>query len=152
VKAFLLVALGLVVAAAGQERNPVEWKLSAPAKATAGATVSAALEAAIAPGWHLYSLKEMDGGPIPTRVTVVEGQAFRLAGAIEAPPPATKQDETFGMEVESYEGSVEFRIPVRADAAGRQTLKVAVRYQVCDDKLCLPPRTVPFETVVEITK
>jgi thiol:disulfide interchange protein DsbD len=81
-----------------------------------------------------------------------EGQPFLLAGDIEAPTPLRKPDETFGMEVESYEGTVEFVLPLAAatNASGAKTLTVAVRYQVCDDKLCLPPRTVRVAAPVEL--
>lgn len=140
-------------AAFAQEKNPVQWKLNAPAKAAAGAPVKVTLAAKISAAWHLYSLKELEGGPIPTRISVPEGQPFRLTGEIEAPPPIRKQDEAFGMEVESYEDSAQFGLPLTAAAeAGAKTLTVTVRYQVCDDKLCLPPRTVKLEAPVEITK
>jgi hypothetical protein len=33
---------------------------------------------------------------------------------------------------------------------GRQTLVVAARYQSCNDTLCLPPKTVKVEAVVDV--
>lgn len=149
----LLLCLALLPLAA-QERNPVRWSLKAPASAAPGKQFTAALSAEIDPGWHLYSLKELDGGPIPTRITLPEGQLFQLAGGIEAPPPARKHDESFDMEVETYSRQVVFTLPLASasDAAGPRTLTVAVRYQVCDDKICLPPRTVRTEASVELRK
>ena len=135
---------------------PVQWSISAPAAmsaVTAGGKVAVTLAATIAPGWHLYSLKRLDGGPIPTSIAVPAGQPFQIAGAIDATAPMTKFDDTFQMDVETYEGSAEFVVPVEVakDAkAGAATLIVNARFQVCDDKQCLPPRTVKMELPLEI--
>ena len=82
------------------------WKLqdlpAAPIKA--GARFNLKLLAAVQQGWHLYSLKPMAEGPIPTRIWIAEGQPFSLAGAVQSPEPQVVQDPTFGMEVELFEG------------------------------------------------
>jgi DsbC/DsbD-like thiol-disulfide interchange protein len=135
---------------------PVQWSISAPAARSvvnAGGKVAVTLAATIAPGWHLYSLKKLDGGPIPTSIAVPAGQSFVLAGALDATAPMTKFDDTFQMDVETYEESAEFVLPVEAakDAkAGAAALTVNARFQVCDDKQCLPPRTVKIELPLEI--
>jgi thiol:disulfide interchange protein DsbD len=147
--AVLLVA-GLAV------DKPIAWDFAKPAlegKPAPGAVVKVKLKASIAEGWHMYSLKRMDGGPIATRITVPEGQPFALAGAIEASEPIKLQDPVFEMEVEYWTEAAAFTLPVRIAAAARPgpaTLKVATRYQTCDDKLCLPPRTETLELKVEI--
>ncbi len=135
---------------------PVQWSISAPmagSSATPGGRIAVTLAASIAPGWHLYSLKKLDGGPIATTIALPEGQPFKLVGPIDAMAPLTKFDDTFQMDVESYEGSAEFTLPVAAakDAKpGAATLSVAARFQVCDDKQCLPPRTVKVDLPLEI--
>ena len=146
-----VVLLALLLQAA-----PVQWRISAPESRSvvkAGGNVAVTLAATIAPGWHLYSLKKLDGGPIPTSIAVPAGQPFQMAGAIDATAPMTKFDDTFQMDVETYEGSAEFVVPVETakDAkAGAATLIVNARFQVCDDKQCLPPRTVKVELPLEI--
>lgn len=137
--------------------DPIAWKLDgAPAKPVkAGAQFSIKLVAKVQEGWHLYSMKPIPEGPIPTRIWLADGGVFRLAGAIRATTPETIQDPSFGMEVEQYEGEAEFTLPVRAAPgapAGAQTLAVNVSYQSCNNKLCLPPRTVKVETPVTVAK
>lgn len=135
---------------------PVQWSISAPAAksaVTAGGKVAVTVSATIARGWHLYSLKKLDGGPIPTTIALPPGQPFQLAGAIEAMPPLSKFDETFQMDIESYEEVAEFTLPVVAakDAKpGAATLLVNARFQVCDEKQCLPPRTLKIELPLEV--
>ncbi|MBI4876368.1 MAG: protein-disulfide reductase DsbD N-terminal domain-containing protein [Acidobacteria bacterium] len=150
--AAILAALPLVFAAG----TPVVWNFGQPAlegRAAPGATVKVKLGARIQESWRLYSLKRAEGGPIPTRITLPEGQPFALAGAIEASEPIRLHDPVFDMEIEFYAGSAEFVLPVKVAAGARPgaaTLKVAARYQICDDKQCLPPRTVTLELPVTV--
>lgn len=144
-----MMALALLLQAA-----PVQWSVSTPAAKSAvkpGGRLAVTVTAAIAPGWHLYSLKRLEGGPVATAIALPEGQPFRLAGAIDASAPLAKYDETFEMDVESYEGSAEFVLPVEVarGANGGVTLQVNARFQVCDDRQCLPPRTVKLELPLE---
>lgn len=144
--ALLLAATALLSA---QERNPVRWKLAVgPGIVPPGGKTTATLTAVIEPGWHLYSPRKLEGGPIPTTIAVPPGQVFRQDGEITMPPPLARQDDAFGMEVEYFEGEVEFAVPLQAagDAPpGKTAVVLTARYQVCDDKICLPPRTVKVE-------
>lgn len=137
--------------------DPVSWKIEdAPGKPVkAGARVNLRLVAKIQDGWHLYSLKPVEEGPIPTRIWLPEGQPFQLAAAVESPEPQTLHDSSFNMEVELYEGEAAFTLPVRATAgaaAGAHTLQVNASYQTCNNKLCLPPKTVKLEVPVTIAR
>ena len=151
----LLRAVAIAAALSAAPTDPVAWKLQAPGKPVkAGARFQVKLVAAIEPGWHLYSLKPVAEGPIPTRIWIADGQAFHLTGAVGAPEPVTVQDPTLGMEVEMYEGETGFTLPVQAaaGAAGEQKLVVGASYQSCNNKLCLPPKTVKVELPVTIVK
>jgi thiol:disulfide interchange protein DsbD len=112
------------------------------------------LVATVESGWHLYSLKPVAEGPIPTRIWIADGQPFQLAGAVAAPDPVTVQDPALGMEVEMYEGEAAFTLPVQiaAGATGAQKLVVSASYQACNNKLCLPPKTVKAELPLTVTK
>lgn len=137
--------------------DPVAWRLqggpAVPVKA--GARFNVKLLAKVQDGWHLYSLKPMAEGPIPTRIWIAEGQPFSLAGGVQAPDPQLMQDPTLGMEVELYEGEAVFTLPVKAAAGaapGTHNLVVSASYQSCNDKMCLPPKTVKAELPVTIAK
>jgi thiol:disulfide interchange protein DsbD len=153
-KTFLCAALAAFTLGAAAP-DPVSWKLeSPPAKPVkAGARFSVKVVAAIQPGWHLYSLKPMAEGPIATRIWIAEGQPFALAAAVQAPEATVVHDPNFNMEVEFYEGETSFTLPVKiaaGAAAGAQTLTVSASYQTCNDKLCLPPKTVKVQLPVTI--
>ena len=154
-KLFFAGVLAACLAAA--PADPVAWKLQGPlaAPVKAGARFNVKLLAVVEDGWHLYSLKPMAEGPIPTRIWIAEGQPFSLAGAVQAPDPRVVQDPSFGMEVELYEGEAVFTLPVRVAAAaapGAQKLVVSASYQSCNNKLCLPPKTIQVELPIPIGK
>ncbi|MGH9935380.1 MAG: protein-disulfide reductase DsbD N-terminal domain-containing protein [Blastocatellia bacterium] len=158
----LAALLGVVAAASAltQEQetdlNPIKWSLKAklPAKPLkVGEKFSVELSARIDRGWHLYSTEPVENGPKPTRITLPKGQAFEQTGEIESPAPRAARDPNFGVEVEFYEGSVTFTIPVRVlpgAAPGGHKLMAQVRYQSCSQELCLPPKLVKLEAPIEI--
>ena len=151
-----LIIGGLLAACLAAAADPVAWKLTPPsAPVKAGARFTAKLLAAVQDGWHMYSLKPMAEGPIAPRIWIAEGQPFALAGGVQAPDPQAMQDPSFGMEVELYEGEVEFTLPVRVAASaspGAQKLVVSASYQSCNNKLCLPPKTVKVEVPITVGK
>ncbi len=109
-----------------------------------GGRLAAIVVADVQQGWHLYSTTQAAGGPVPTTIKLDAGPVFQQAGALVSPPPRKSFDENFGIETETYEGRVEFRLPVQIakDAAtGKQKLSLKVRYMLCSDTLCLPPQT-----------
>jgi DsbC/DsbD-like thiol-disulfide interchange protein len=145
----LVIAL-ILAPAQSQEKipNPVVWALKI--SVAPDGSMTAELTAKIEDGWHLYSLTSLANGPKPTRITLPAEQAFELAGEIEAPDPFVGNDPNFGAEVEYYEESVTFKLPLkrRADRSGDR-LMVEMRYQVCTSQLCLPPKTVKLEADVK---
>jgi DsbC/DsbD-like thiol-disulfide interchange protein len=137
--------------------DPVSWQVrDAPAKPLkAGVPFALKLAARIQDGWHLYSMKPLAEGPIPTRIWLAEGQPFQLAGRIRAAEPETLQDSSFNMEVEIYEGEAEFTLPLRVAAGappGTRNLIVNASYQTCNNRICLPPKTVKVEVPVTIAR
>jgi hypothetical protein len=68
-RTFVCAALAALALAAAPP-DPVAWKLEPPAAKTVkpGGRFNVKLVATIQAGWHLYSLKPIADGPIPTRV------------------------------------------------------------------------------------
>jgi thiol:disulfide interchange protein len=150
----VLVCL-LFLAGAAAAQNPVTWsiKANAPGSLNPGDKFSAQVTAQIQGGWHLYSLTQGGGGPIPTRITVPDGQPFKLAGSVRGPRPRVAMDPNFEINTETHEGRATFNVPLAAAAdapAGGQSLNVNVRYQACNDKNCLPPRTAKLSAPITL--
>jgi thiol:disulfide interchange protein DsbD len=153
----LLFAAAITACLAAAPADPVAWKLQdlSAAPIRAGGRFNLKLLATVQQGWHLYSLKPMAEGPIPTRIWIAEGQPFSLAGAVQSPEPQVVQDATFGMEVEVFEGDLQFTLPVRVapgTPVGAQKLVVSASYQSCNNQICLPPKTVKVELPITVGK
>jgi DsbC/DsbD-like thiol-disulfide interchange protein len=138
--------------------RPVRWTVvggSAPRDVVAGRTVPITLQAVIAKGWHIYSLTQKPGGPIPLRLELVGAVDVVMRGVVDAPKPERTFDKNFGIETELYSGTPRFVIPVGAPGkalTGLRRFQIAARYQVCSDKVCLPPRTDKLDVAVRIAR
>ena len=137
--------------------RPVKWTVvggSAPRQIASGLTVPLTLQADIAKGWHIYSLTQKPGGPIPLRIELAGAADVVVRGIIKAPLPERTFDKNFGMETELYSGSPRFTIPVGVPGrslTGLRKFQVAARYQVCSETLCLPARTDKVDVSLRIT-
>lgn len=137
--------------------RPVKWSIvggSSPREVVSGRTVPITLQANIAKGWHIYSLTQKAGGPIPTRIELIGAADVVVRGVINAPKPDRAFDKNFGIETELYSGNPRFTIPVGVagrSLTGLRKFQVAARYQVCSETLCLPPRTDKLNVALRIT-
>jgi thiol:disulfide interchange protein len=139
---FILFALPAISLA----QNPTKWSLDSGAK---GKTLKkdeifkAKLKAEIEEGWHLYAVEQPEGGPFPTQITVADEAPFKVDGKIISPNPITKLDPNFQIETKFFERQAEFNLPIKAvNETNADALAVNVRFQVCNDTICLPPKTV----------
>ncbi len=127
-------------------QNPVSWSLESDAKGKSlkpGEKFSATLKAAIEGKWYLYAVEQPAGGPFPTKITVTENLPFEIEGKISSSAPVTKFDPNFGIETKTFSEKAEFTIPLKTTAeTSGDALAINVRFQVCDDSVCLPPKTV----------
>jgi DsbC/DsbD-like thiol-disulfide interchange protein len=153
--ASVLACLAVFTAAAGAAEDPVAWSgAPSPQKPLMrGTRFMVELDARIQPGWHLYALDQPDGGPIATEISLPTGQQFSFAGAVLAPKPHTVFDPNFSMRVGFYLEKARFRVPLevgRDAEAGIRTLNIQMRYQCCNDKMCLPPKKTTVAISVEV--
>ncbi|MGV3710159.1 MAG: protein-disulfide reductase DsbD domain-containing protein [Gemmatimonas sp.] len=131
---------------------PIEWDVRIiPGTVRLGEPATALVRAQIPYGWHLYSLSQPPGGPMPTEI-IVSNSTFRLAGRVIARAPQKALDPVARIPTETYEDSVTFRVPVVASATGRHALELRVRYQSCTDRFCTPPQAATVRTTVTVAK
>ncbi len=127
-------------------QNPTRWKLESDAqnrKIDSGEQFEAKLIAEIEDGWHLYSLKQPEGGPIATTVLLPDPTNFVLTGEVSTPKPITEFDPNFEIDTSYFIKNAEFVLPLAGkEEVNVNELAVNVRFQLCNDRLCLPPKTV----------
>ena len=136
----------LLFAAAGFAQNPVSWSLESDAKgktAENAKTFNVRLKAKIDEPWHLYAVEQPAGGPIPTTIIASAPEAFAIDGKIISPPPVKKFDENFKIETKFFLKEAIFDFNVKSLAASNvDDLAINVKYQVCNETTCLPPKTM----------
>jgi len=137
--ALLFSWLILVASAFGQPASKIKWSshvLSGESKPNGKVMVE--VDAQIEPKWHLYALPPTKADNIPTTITV-EAPA-KLDGKVSQDKPQFKFDNNFQAQVEFFETSAKFTVPVILGPDGKGSLKV--NYQACNDRMCLPPTNV----------
>jgi thiol:disulfide interchange protein DsbD len=107
------------------------------------------ISAKIENGWHLYAL-DLDPsiGPVPTQIVLEKNKLVKELQPFEVSTEAKKSFEAnFGAEVSYYEH--EFHAFKRILVKKPTIVKGELTYMLCDDKRCLPPKTIPFEIKVK---
>ena len=155
-RALAVLFVGILFLCGGafaQAPDPVQWTLTLkPDAVKPGGKTLATLTATIQPGWHLYSLTTPKGGPNPTSATLADNAAISGIKIYE-PAPARKFDESFKIDTETYEKEVAFLVEVTAKPgapAGPTDLEMQVRYQACQNTLCLPPKRKSAKATLKI--
>jgi thioredoxin:protein disulfide reductase len=154
VAAFALLAVALATPAARAQQNDVVH-IAAPKTVTArqGEAIEVPLTLTVAEGYHVNSNAPTDPYLIGLRLTW-------NAGPLEAPeisfPKA--QTEKFGFsETALSVFAGEFRVVTKFRVAGNAPtglgiVKGKLRFQACNDRMCLPPKTLDVELPVDVKK
>jgi thiol:disulfide interchange protein DsbD len=152
-----LVAVVLGSQAAGaQVQRAVHWSArSGVASVQPGDTVRVSLHGVINEFFHLYSTTQAAGGPFRTTIALLPSRSWTLTGKLRAPAPDTIPDGNFGIMSEVYDDSVAIGLTLKAnagDANGAASPRIAVRYQACTTRYCLPPRTDTVIVPVKVSR
>jgi thiol:disulfide interchange protein DsbD len=100
------------------------------------------VKALIQPKWHIYSVKNPEGGAVATEIKFTDG---KVVGAIkEKGKLKTTFEKEFNVNQKYFESSVDFVQMVKLKA-GNNKIMGTINYMVCNDKQCLPPKEVDFK-------
>jgi thiol:disulfide interchange protein DsbD len=119
----------------------------------AGGTGTARIAISILPGWHVNANPPALDYLIPTEVKLM-GQPGLTVGRPVYPAPRRAKLSFEDTELLVYDGEAAIQVPVSAAAgagAGRRVLRGEVKFQACNDQVCLAPASVPFEIAVTVT-
>src|SRR5262249_29506232 len=104
-------------------------------------------------GYHTYGLEQPDFKAIATRITLETIDPLQESGRWAGTPATRKFDDAFEKWINIHETSPtwlqEIRVPAEI-APGRYPLTGKIRFKVCDDKGCLPPREEKFAVTLEV--
>jgi thiol:disulfide interchange protein DsbD len=129
--------------------NPVTWSFSATK--VSDKTYEIHMKATIQEGWHLYSQKQPDDAiAIPTAFTVRPNPLFKPDGKIrEVGKMELMKDAALGISANQYSNTVDFVQKIKLKSNVKTSFTGKVEYQTCDDKKCLPAKTVNFNIAIK---
>lgn len=142
-KRILLIAALILLGQFGiaQVVNPVKWSFSK--KQLSETQVELQFKAVIEKGWHLYSDKLPEGGPIATAVNFDDTLQFKRIGSLTASKPPIKVfDKTFNMELEYFADEVTFIQKIEFEAP--VSIGGHVVFMSCNEETCTPPTEADF--------
>src|SRR5690606_37373269 len=144
-KLFFLLAAILTFTASQAQLNPVNWKFSS--KKISAKVYEIYMTATMDAGWHLYSQTQpADAISLPTKFSFTNNPLVKLEGKVAEVGKMEKfHDATLGASANQYSKNVKFVQKITLKAAAKTNISGTVTYQTCDDKQCLPPKTVPFK-------
>jgi thiol:disulfide interchange protein DsbD len=148
-KLFLLPVFVLAAFGTNAQLNPVTWSFTA--NKVSDKTYEIHMKATIQTNWHLYSQKQPDNAiAIPTKFTITPNPIFKADGKInEIGKMELMKDATLGISANQYSNSVDFVQKIKLKANVKTNFSGKVEYQTCDDKKCLPPKTVNFSVAIK---
>jgi thiol:disulfide interchange protein DsbD len=148
-KIFATILFIMVSFTVKAQLNPVNWSFSATK--IADKTYEIHMKASIQNNWHLYSqVQPEDAIAIPTTFTINKNPLFVLDGKIKEVGKMEKmKDESLGVSANQYSKNVDFVQKIKLKASVKTSFSGNVEYQTCDDKKCLPPKTVNFNIQVK---
>jgi DsbC/DsbD-like thiol-disulfide interchange protein len=144
----VLAALALGLAAqslsAGSKLNPVSVQATA-GKPDDGGKQTITVQIKIDKGWHIYAnpVKHEDLTSAQTTVTVKAG-GKALPAKVMYPAGTAHTDKLVGT-FNIYEDQVTIKAEVLRPSGETGPMEVNVKYQACDAKQCLTPKTVKIE-------
>jgi len=137
---FTFLALVTIIGSYAQILNPVTFNYSVVKKGTNMYEVQ--VKAMLQPKWHIYSVKNPDGGAIATELKIIDG---KVVGAVkEKGKLKTSFEKEFNVNQKYFENSVEF-VQLVKTKPGSNKISGSINYMVCNDKQCLPPKEVEFK-------
>ena len=129
--------------------NPVSWTFTS--KKISDKTYELHLTAMMQSGWHLYSqIQPEDAVAIPTGFKLNSNPLVTLDGKIKEIGKMEKfHDAKLDISANQYAEKVDFVQVVKLKSNVKTNVTGSVEYQTCDDKKCLPPKTVTFSIPVK---
>lgn len=122
-------------------------------RAKIGSTVEIPVSLSLKEGYHVNSNKPTDAYLIPLRLTWSKGVLD--PGEVVYPKPTLHKVQSEPMPLSVYSGNFEliakFTVPSTA-FAGPAAMNGKLRYQACNDKMCLAPKDLDVNVQLDIVK
>jgi thiol:disulfide interchange protein DsbD len=148
-KKLLFILFVLFTATFSFAQSPVSWTFSS--KKLDDKTYEVRMTATIQRGWHLYAQKQPDDAIAqPTTFNFNNNPLLNIEGKVKEIGKLEKyKDEKLDISANQYSNKVDFVQLVKMKGKAKTAVTGQLEYQTCDDKKCLPPKTVNFSIALK---
>ncbi len=143
----LFIVLCSIFSLKSQTQNPVNWQ--ATYKSISASEGEIIITASIEKGWHTYSQKESDAGPIPTSFKFDANKNYQLVGKTEESNSHEEFVKAFEAKIFVFKDKAEFKQKVKIISTGKLDITLKVDFMCCNDAMCLPPKTITLSVKVK---
>jgi len=145
----VLFSMFLFATMAVSAQNPVTWTFTS--RKVTDNSYEIHMTATIEKGWHLYSQTQPDDAVAgPTVFTITSNPLIELVGKIKEDGKLEKfHDKELEISANQYSKTVNFVQTIKLKGKVKTSFSGSVEYQTCDDKKCLPPKTVNFKVALD---
>jgi len=125
-------------------QNPVSWLFSS--KKISEQVYEIQMVANIQSGWHLYAQSQpKDAIAQPITFKFNPNPLIALNGKVKETGKLEKyKDDVLDVSANQYSNKVIFSQLVKLKGKAKTAVTGKLEFQTCDDKKCLPPKSVPF--------
>jgi DsbC/DsbD-like thiol-disulfide interchange protein len=141
------IGLFSLVSLNAQVQNPVSWTTSY--KSTSATEGEITITAKIEKGWHTYSQRPTDAGPISTTFTFPPSSQYKLVGKTEENGSHEEFDKAFETKIFVFAEMAEFKQKIKLTGKAGFDLKFNVECTICNDNMCLPPKMMDLKVRVQ---
>lgn len=142
---FLLLFISTVTFAQGP--NPILW--SATYKAINAKEGEIIIQAAIEKGWHTYSQRPTDAGPIPTSFVFKPLPDYQLNDKTIETDAHEEFVKAFDAKIFIFSTKAEFRQKIKLKGKAGFLIPIKIEYMCCNDMMCLPPKTIELQVKIQ---
>jgi DsbC/DsbD-like thiol-disulfide interchange protein len=148
-KKLFALSLSVFLVSVAFAQNPVAWSFAS--KKVSDNVYEVRLVATIQPGWHLYSQNQPDDAIAqPTEFNFNKNPLLDIDGKVKELGKLEKfKDDKLGISANQYSNKVDFVQLVKVKGKAKTNVTGKLEYQTCDDKKCLPPKTVNFSIALK---
>jgi len=135
------------------ESGALQYAAHGGVKIRAHADVDAAtlvLDMQILPGWHINAHETLSEDLVPTTLNIDDGSSAWKLMDVSYPKPIIKALGFQSDALALYEGNTRLtaRLKQAENTLDSPLLRIKLRLQACDDKICLPPENVVLQVPV----
>lgn len=148
-KLYFLLFSAFAFTAAHSQLNPVSWSFTAVKVDDKKYEIH--MKATMQNGWHLFSQSQPDDAVAnPTAFKFNKNPLMEIDGKIKEVGNLQKfHDAKLDISANQYTNTVDFVQIVKIKGKVKTSLTGSVEYQTCDDKKCLPPKTINFSVLLQ---